>query len=195
MRETRGESMDEAGEDHPPDVRAGIADERFAVNFRHERERHGLSQGEVARRMAALGWPYYQQTVARIEEGKRKASVGEAEALARIVKTTADRLTMPSLEASLTTLLNATIARVVAAYEEVGQRTTALLAAQRQLTLSVDEAQAAKYCGSPLVRKLSDEARQVITLDPYEAVEVAVEEAAAGFANPRAQWASNDKSC
>src|SRR6516164_3759995 len=74
---------------------AGLADERFAANIREERERRKLSQGELARRMAERGYPYYQQTIRRIEEGRRKVSVGEAKALAEILGTTMDRLTLP----------------------------------------------------------------------------------------------------
>ena len=83
-------------DEQTPDAEpAGLVDERFATNIREERQRQKLSQGELARRMAQLGFPYYQQTIRRIEEGRRKVSVGEAEALARIFGTSVDRLTWP----------------------------------------------------------------------------------------------------
>src|SRR6516225_3147504 len=73
---------DGENEQAPSAEPAGLADERFATNIREERERQKLSQGELARRMAERGFPFYQQTVRRIEEGRRKVSVGEAAALA-----------------------------------------------------------------------------------------------------------------
>ena len=136
--------------------------------------------------MAALGWPYYQQTVARIEEGKRKASVGEAESLARIVGTSARRLTMPGQEASLLAILDQAIGRGLSAYEDINRRTKSLRWAQRQLTLSVSEAERANYCGSALVRDAANEARQVIALDPYVAVTDAVGEDTALIAGLKA---------
>jgi DNA-binding transcriptional MerR regulator len=45
--------------------------------------------------MSARGFPYYQQTVRRIEDSQRKVSVGEAKALAEILGTTIDGLTEP----------------------------------------------------------------------------------------------------
>lgn len=60
----------------------GLTDQQFALIIREARERLKMSQGELARQMAARGFPYYQQTIRRIEEGRRKVSVGEAVALA-----------------------------------------------------------------------------------------------------------------
>jgi transcriptional regulator with XRE-family HTH domain len=56
-------------------------DRRFAEIVHDERKALKLSQGELARRMAGWGFPFYQQTIRRIEEGKRKVSIGEAVAL------------------------------------------------------------------------------------------------------------------
>ena len=92
---------DAENEQAPRAEPAGLADERFAANIREERGRQKLSQGELARRMAERGFPYYQQTVRRIEEGRRKVSVGEAKALADILGTTMDRLTWPGRAASV----------------------------------------------------------------------------------------------
>ena len=74
---------------------AGVVDELFAIQVRATRERRRVSQGELARQMSARGFPYYQQTVRRIEDSQRKVSVGEAKALAEILGTTIDRLTEP----------------------------------------------------------------------------------------------------
>ena len=74
---------------------AGVVDELFAIQVRETRERLKMSQGKLARQMSARGFPYYQQTVRRIEDSQRKVSVGEAKALAEILGTTIDRLTEP----------------------------------------------------------------------------------------------------
>lgn len=75
---------------------AGVVDELFAIQVRETRERLKMSQGNLARQMSARGFPYYQQTVRRIEDSQRKVSVGEAKALAEILGTTIDRLTEPA---------------------------------------------------------------------------------------------------
>jgi len=74
---------------------AGVVDELFAIQVRETRDRLKMSQGELARQMSARGFPFYQQTVRRIEDSQRKVSVGEAKALAEILGTTIDRLTEP----------------------------------------------------------------------------------------------------
>jgi transcriptional regulator with XRE-family HTH domain len=71
------------------------ADERFRVNFKAARERAGLTQEAVARAMAEAEFAFVQQTIARIELGRRKVSFGEAVALARAVGSTADALSRP----------------------------------------------------------------------------------------------------
>ena len=85
----------EAEREGPDADPAGVVDELFAIQVRETRERLKMSQGELARQMSARGFPYYQQTVRRIEDRQRKVSVGEAKALAEILGTTIDRLTEP----------------------------------------------------------------------------------------------------
>lgn len=69
-----------------------LTDDRFAKNLRTVRAAQKVSQAELARRMAARGWPYYAQTIHRIETGQRKITLGEAVELARLLGTTADAL-------------------------------------------------------------------------------------------------------
>jgi DNA-binding transcriptional MerR regulator/DNA-binding transcriptional regulator YiaG len=85
----------EEEEEGPAAEPAGVVDELFAIQVREIRERLKMSQGELARQMSARGFRYYQQTVRRIEDNRRKVSVGEAKALAEILGTTIDRLTEP----------------------------------------------------------------------------------------------------
>jgi transcriptional regulator with XRE-family HTH domain len=77
----------------------GAADVRAAVNIRSLREAKGMSQGELARQMSARGWPYYPQTVHRIEHGQRKIGFGEAAEIAAILGTSIDRLAWAGPEA------------------------------------------------------------------------------------------------
>ena len=111
------ESPDDLDEPATP---AGVADTNFAANVRETRERLKMSQGELARRMSDQGIPYYQQTVRRVEDGKRKVSVGEGGALAEILRTTVDRLTWPGREASTAALLD----RVTAKTERASTRSS-----------------------------------------------------------------------
>lgn len=66
---------------------------RFVAIVREARGRAGISQSELARRMAALGWPYYPQTVQRLEAGQRKVGIGEAVALSVLLQFDLNALT------------------------------------------------------------------------------------------------------
>lgn len=161
----------EEPEGGPPPIRAGVEDDWLAANVRERRVRLGLSQGEIARRMADLGWPWYQQTVRRIEEGSRKAGAGEAKALARILGTTVDRLMMPGREASAAGLLEMAAQNAHDAWGNISGWTAVLTAAQRELRLISAEAQRAEYRDSPLITGLLGEAREALKLTPESAVE------------------------
>jgi transcriptional regulator with XRE-family HTH domain len=164
-----GEPAD-GSEEAPPVEPAGLADERFATNIREERERQKKSQGELARQMAERGFPYYQQTVRRIEDGRRKVSVGEAKALADILETTMERLTWPGRAASSAAMLDMTTARGLSGWDQIAAGTRELLYAQYQLEVSIAEAERAGYYGSEKVRLITDEARAVMDLMPEDAV-------------------------
>jgi transcriptional regulator with XRE-family HTH domain len=149
---------------------AGLADEWFAANIREERARLKMSQGELARQMAERGFPYYQQTVRRIEEGRRKVSVGEAKALAKILGTTMDRLTWPGQSASAAALLSTYTGRAYSAQEQIATWTGTLLHAQFQLELTIEETERADCFGSEDVGRLVDEAKMAQALTPEEAI-------------------------
>lgn len=59
----------------------------FASNLRTFRELRGFSQTALAQAMTDRGYPYRQQTVARIESGSRAIRLGEAVALTEILDT------------------------------------------------------------------------------------------------------------
>jgi transcriptional regulator with XRE-family HTH domain len=61
----------------------------FAQAVQRLREDRGWSQGELARRMVAAGWPSYSQmTVSRTEKLERPIRLNEALALARVFNVT-----------------------------------------------------------------------------------------------------------
>ena len=164
----------------PPPVQAGDDDERFATNIRETRERLGLSQGELARRMAELGWPYWQQTVRRVESGERKVSVGEAAALARILRADVGRLMLPGREASAAGLIESASHRAFRAHDQIMEWTADLLTAQGQLAANVPLAERAEFAGTPLMVRLLPQARQALALTPEDAVAAAVREVTEG---------------
>ena len=168
---TDAASPDEDAEAGPPPLPAGLADERFAANIREERERQGKSQADIARLMRERGWSYHPQTVQRIEAGHRKVSVGEAEALARILSTTVDRLTWPGRAASTAAFLDQVTARAESAWEQIAAWTATLLWAQHQLRTSVAEAERAQFHGSDKIREIVREARSALEMTPEAAME------------------------
>lgn len=62
---------------------AGLAEveQNFATNVREYREQSGLSQEDLAQRMAERGFGFTQATVWKIEQGKRAVRIAEAVAL------------------------------------------------------------------------------------------------------------------
>ena len=68
------------------------AEQEIARKVRALRQASGWSQDELARRMAGHGWPWYAQTVARVEGGRRHLRIGELETLAAIFAVTASAL-------------------------------------------------------------------------------------------------------
>ena len=66
-------------------MKTGPVDRRFAEIIREGRETSGLSQIQLAKLMAACGFPWRQQTAVRAESGERCVSVGEAAGLAVIL--------------------------------------------------------------------------------------------------------------
>ena len=163
--------LDGEDEEAPRVEPAGLVDELFAVNIRETRERLKLSQGELARRMAERGFPYYQQTIRRIEEGRRKVSVGEAKAIAQILRTTMDRLTWPGQEASAAALLDERIAAASYSYHEIIVWTSNLLFAQRRLAVTVEEIERAAFREKEKFREILAKAHEVLRLAPDAAIQ------------------------
>ncbi len=160
----------EGTEDGPVPIKAGVEDAWLAGNVRERRESLGYSQGEVARRMAAIGWPWYQQTTRRVEDGTRKVSAGEAAALARILGTTVTRLMMPGEEASFAFILDDFTGRAHAAYATIARGAATLQFARRQLALTIGQAKRSPHAGSPQVAALIRDAAEACGLDAADAI-------------------------
>lgn len=61
------------------------SDDSFARSVKAVRERKDLTQEDLAKSMRLRGFDFHQQTVYKIERGKRKVTVGEGVALAEIL--------------------------------------------------------------------------------------------------------------
>jgi Helix-turn-helix len=149
---------------------AGAADERFAASLRRHLDTAGMSQGELARIMHAAGWPWHQQTVAKILNGKRKVEVGEADTLTRVLGTTIAQMLLPGPEAAAQVALEQLTGTAHRAYRQIAAGAEDLAGARRQLSRVVGDAEARDCYGSALVRRLAAGAKQAILLDPNEAV-------------------------
>ena len=138
----------------PPGPAPGVVDEHAAVNIKRARERLGLSQADLAEKMAAIGWRFHPQTVHRIEAGQRKVFIGEAEALARILQTTVDRLGWAQGEDAEVAMTDMAITRIRQAWHEVSDATLRLAAA---LAAGHRQAEAAKASRHKRVRAVASE--------------------------------------
>ena len=74
--------------DNSSEQQSRDADDAFAAALRAAREGAGLSQAELAERMAGRGFDFHQQTIYKIESGRRRVSVGEAATLANLLNVT-----------------------------------------------------------------------------------------------------------
>jgi transcriptional regulator with XRE-family HTH domain len=129
------------------------AERRFGVNLRSLREACGMSQVKFAEEMTARGWPWHQQTVTRVEAGRRMVRWGEAHAAADILRVTTDRFTWATPEAAAVTLMSGTMGRLREAWREVADSAARLHAATAAAEQSIAKNQDSKY------EKVRDSAR------------------------------------
>ncbi len=90
-----------------------------------------MSQAALAQQMLARGWPWRQQTVARLENGHRMVRFGEATALATILRAPLDHFTRRSREAAEAEKIRTAGVRLRDAYEAVAAGVCRLLDEQR----------------------------------------------------------------
>ncbi len=167
-----GESLQADGSPSAPQASAGVIDEWVAWNIRIRREGLGLSQADLAKAMADLGWKYHPQTVHRIESGQRKVTIGEAEALARIFSTTVDTLTWPDMVTHTAAWFGVFAGRADAAFEQIAAQVRELLFAREHLERALEEVGRRGISDRDGVREAAEDARSVLEkAAPERAVE------------------------
>jgi transcriptional regulator with XRE-family HTH domain len=114
-------------DDAPPE----LTEQRFAANLREARG--AMSQYTLAGEMQDRGWPWRQQTVARVEAGQRMVRLGEATAIAEILQVSLDRLIQPTGERNDADLLAELIDRAEGAFTETLRAAADLITARRNL--------------------------------------------------------------
>lgn len=129
------------------------ADERLGANVRALREGKGIAQAELARLMSAAGHPWHQSTVARAEAGRQAVRASEAEALARILGTTVDRLLWAGPEAGEAALAGRALGRLRQDWREAAGAVARLHAARASAERAAGRAAASEW---PRVRVIAD---------------------------------------
>ena len=128
-----------------------------------------MSQGRLADEMTARGWPWRQQTVTRVETGRRMVRLGEAKAVAEILETSLDVLTWPTDETRVIEQLAGWIRQAKAAYRLIATATTELLRT-RELLRTNPVVAAGGADESSRILEVVTEARNVQQLTPEAAV-------------------------
>ena len=92
----------------------------FGAGVRRARQAAGMTQLELAARMAARGWPWYGSTVSKTESGDRPPTLTESYALASVLDVDMNALLNPRFDGAL-------LRAERAAAEAAGTRVTSLL--------------------------------------------------------------------
>ena len=92
----------------------------FGAGVRRGRQAAGMTQIELAARMAARGWPWYGSTVSKTESGDRPPTLTELYALAEVLDVDMIALLNPRFDGAL-------LRAERAAAEAAGARVTSLL--------------------------------------------------------------------
>jgi transcriptional regulator with XRE-family HTH domain len=122
---------------------ADLAEQRFATNLRAARDRAGLSQRVLAAQMRQMGFRHmHQQTIAQIEAGTRSVRLGEADALASILRTNMTALMRPAGLAMREAELIAAIRALRAAITDATRQGNAFVSALGGLERCVARAEA-----------------------------------------------------
>ncbi|MBT2484623.1 MULTISPECIES: helix-turn-helix transcriptional regulator [unclassified Microbacterium] len=143
---------------------ATAVDKTFGETLREARERKGLSQAALAEEMQQLGFEFQQQTVYKIESGNRKATIGEAAALARALQLPDVTSLVNGKHSLAITLL---LRPLEAAYEDVFFASQRMLDAQMKLArhlTRIDD-------GVDLPDSQVDQLRDALRYDPVEVAE------------------------
>ena len=122
-----GDSSQEIVEESATPGAPELTEKRFAANLRAAREAIGISQGRLAEEMVARGWPWHQQTVTRVETGRRMVRLGEAKAIAEILEMSLDQLTWPTEDARVIEQMTEWMRVAKTAYRRIAEETTELV--------------------------------------------------------------------
>lgn len=172
-RQQPGSADDSADDTGLPHFAPGVIDDWVAANIRAYREQLGMSQADVAQKMAALGWKYYPQTVHRIESGQRKVTVGEAQALAQLFNTTVEGLTWPDLAKNAAAWFTMFADRADDAFTKIVVQVRELLFAREYLTQGLADAERRGMGDQEAVRVSLMRARATLdSATPESAVDV-----------------------
>ncbi|MET9479844.1 helix-turn-helix transcriptional regulator [Streptomyces sp. NPDC006638] len=162
---------DKAGQGGPP------AEEVFIAQMKHRRAVLGLTQTELAERVAAVGGSMYQQTIAKLESGHRGLKLSEADFLAKALGSTVQE--MLSLTYEGPSKLRHHDSRNVAELQKESNRLLAELHQAEQAERDAEERRAAaeaavtaasrEYAFSEAILRSAKEARAVMA-DRYQRV-------------------------
>jgi transcriptional regulator with XRE-family HTH domain len=114
--------------------------EDFVQRVTIRRKEMGVSQGELARRMKAQGYPWYQMTIARTETGERPLRLDEALTLAEVLA-----MPMPLSDESL-----------AAELADAHGRIAALVAEAEDLRARCERQAAALQCAEATVARVAE---------------------------------------
>lgn len=120
-------------------------DEWLGANMRAIRERRGMSQAELARRMSENGQAWHQSTVARAEAGRQAVRAGELKELAQILGVTVDRLLWLGPEVNAVGLVDRAAGILRESWNEVADATARLQAARDGAKRTIGEFAQSEY--------------------------------------------------
>lgn len=130
-----------------------------------------MSQADLAEKMAALGWKYHPQTVHRIESGQRKITIGEASALAGILRTSLSELTWPDLVKNTVAWFDLFINRADEAYQEIALATRDLVFARGLLERGIADVQDQEIDSGDVREAVEEAQARLANATPEKAVE------------------------
>lgn len=131
-----------------------------------------MSLADVAREMTEVGVKRAPQTVHKDESGQRKIGIGEAEAYARVLKTTIAQLVLPDAESSTLAWFGNFLGRADSAFEDIAAGTRRLLFARDHLERGIESAEKRELDGQERVREMIREAQAALeNATPEKAVE------------------------
>ena len=87
-------------------------DVTFVTNMKAYREAQGIGRGRFAQLMSERGHSWHESTVPKVEAGTRSVKIGEALAVAQILKTTVTELLEPTDDSKLLGTLTAQLVKM-----------------------------------------------------------------------------------